>query len=185
MKILSFITLCLLTSSLVAQVKPTELDKSPMDESFWPFNYPIQKLNGKTKPMPVARVIYSRPQKNGRVIFNGIIKYGELWRLGANEATELEFFQPVKIDSKIVPKGRYTLFCIPNEDSWTLIINKDNYCWGNYSYNAKNDLVRVVCKVEKNAEVVENFTIYFEETKKNTQLTIMWDDLKASLPITL
>lgn len=177
----------LLCSSLFsqAQQKPTELDKSPMDESFWPINYPVQKLNGKTKPMPIARVIYSRPQKNGRVIFDGIIKYNELWRLGANEATEVEFFQNVKINGKLVVKGRYTLFCIPKENTWTMIVSKDNFCWGNYSYNPKNDLLRVEIKVEKNVEIIENFTIYFDEIKNGANLVILWDDVKASLPINL
>lgn len=181
--LLSLICFTILSSQ--AQQKPTELDKSPMDESFWPINYPVQKLNGKTKPMPIARVIYSRPQKNGRVIFDGIIKYNELWRLGANEATEVEFFQNVKINGKLVVKGRYTLFCIPKENTWTMIVSKDNFCWGNYSYNPKNDLLRVEIKVEKNVEIIENFTIYFDEIKNGANLVILWDDVKASLPINL
>ena len=185
MKSIFALLLSLMSCIVFAQQKPTELDKSPMDESFWPINYPVQKLNGKTKPMPIARVIYSRPQKNGRVIFDGIIKYNELWRLGANEATEVEFFQNVKINGKQVLKGRYTLFCIPKENTWTIIVSKDNFCWGNYSYNQKNDLTRVEVKVEKNIEIVENFTIYFDETKTGSNLVIMWDDAKASLPISL
>ena len=88
----------IITSFLFAQQKPTELDKSPMDVSYWPSNYPILKLNGKVKSDPIARVLYSRPQKNNREIFDGIVKYGEMWRLGANEATEIEFLKTVKIN---------------------------------------------------------------------------------------
>src|SRR5947209_8340114 len=68
------------------------VDVSPMDMSWLPTDYP--KMNIK-RPLPVARVIYSRPHRQGRKIFGGLLKYGEPWRLGANEATEIEFFEPV------------------------------------------------------------------------------------------
>ena len=167
-----------------AQPKPTELDKSPMDMSYWPNNYPILKINGKAKDMPVARVVYSRPLKNGRNIFGGILKYNEIWRLGANEATEIEFFTNVKIGGKLVAKGRYTLYCIPAENKWTLILNRDNYSWGNYAYDSKKDVLRTDIDIDKNAENTEAFTIYFDETKNGANLIMLWDDLKAVLPIT-
>ncbi|MFP5040364.1 DUF2911 domain-containing protein [Parasediminibacterium sp. JCM 36343] len=168
-----------------AQQKPTELDKSPMDMSYWPANYPLLKLNGKAKDGPVARIVYSRPIKNNRTIFDSLVKYNEVWRLGANEATEVEFFKPVKIGGKPVPKGRYTIFCIPNEARWTLIINKDNYCWGSFIYDSKKDLLRTDVPAERNSEVVEAFTIYFEEVKTGANLIVLWDNLKAALPISL
>jgi hypothetical protein len=166
-----------------AQPKPTDLDKSIMDMSYWPANYPILKISGKAKDMPVARLIYSRPLKNNRVIFGGIQKYNELWRLGANESTEIEFFANVKISGKPVAKGRYTLYCIPTENKWTLIVNKDNYSWGQYVYDAKKDLLRTDLDVEKNTEVIEAFTMYFEETKTGANLIMLWDDRKVVLPI--
>jgi Protein of unknown function (DUF2911) len=169
--------------SLHAQQKPTELDKSPMDISYWPANYPILKMSGKVKEEPAARIVYSRPQKNNRPIFGGIIKYKDLWRLGANEATEIEFFKNVRINGKPIKKGRYTLYCIPDETTWTLIVNTDNYCWGNFIYDSKKDVARFEIPVEKNTDSVEAFTIYFEEAGKFTNLVIMWDEAKASLPI--
>lgn len=171
--------------NLQAQQKPTELDKSPMDMSYWPANYPILKLNGKVKDQPIARIIYGRPLKNNRVIFDGIVKYNEIWRLGANEATEVEFFSPVKIGGKLLPKGRYSLFCIPNETKWTLIFNKDNYVWGSFMYDSKKDLVRTDIPLEKNTESVEAFTIYFEETAAGANMIILWDEVKTALPIIL
>lgn len=169
-----------------AQQKPTDLDKSPMDMSYWPANYPILKISGKAKDAPIARVIYGRPLKGGRDIFGGIIKYNEIWRLGANEASEVEFFKNVKIDGKIVPKGRYTLYCIPAEDKWTLILNKENFCWGNFNYDAKKDLLRTDIDITRNSDTVEAFTIFFEETRNSSaQMIIVWDDLKAALAMTI
>ncbi len=171
--------------SSFAQPKPTELDKSPMDMSYWPANYPILKMSGKAKDQPVARIIYGRPLKNGRTIFGGIIKYNEMWRLGANEATEIETFKTLKIGGKILAKGRYTVYCLPSENKWTIIFNKDNFCWGNFTYDSKKDVFRTDVDVEKNTESVEAFTIYFEESKNGANLIFLWDDVKTSIPILL
>jgi len=164
--------------------KTPELDKSPMDMSYLPKDYPLLKMNGKSKDLPIARVIYSRPQKNNREIFGGIIPYNEIWRLGANESTEIEFFKGVKIDGKSIAKGRYTLLCIPQQNKWTLILNKDNFSWGSFNYDAKKDVIRVDCTVEKTTETTEALSIYFEQTTMGANLIIAWENTKAILPIT-
>ncbi len=153
--------------------------------SYWPPNYPLLKMNGKANELPVGRIIYGRPLKNNRSIFGGIVKYNDLWRLGANEATEAEFFSNVKIGGKILPKGRYTVYCIPGENKWTMIFSKDNYVWGNFSYDSRKDVLRADADVDKNTETVEAFTMYFEETKTGANLLILWDDVRATLPITI
>jgi len=179
-----FLVLAIVTSILAnAQQKPTDLDKSPMDMSYWPSNFPMLKLSGKASGEPFARVIYGRPQKNGRTLFGDIVQYNTIWRLGANEATEIEFFVPVKIDGKLVPKGRYTLYSIPNETNWTLILNTDNFSWGNFSYNAKKDLLRVQVPVIKTMDTTEAFTLYFEETNLGAGLIVLWEQVKVMLPI--
>ena len=92
------------------------VDVSPMDISYYPTDYPLQKMAGKAAPLPVMRIIYSRPHRQGRKIFGSLVKYGERWRLGANEATEMELFIPVTIQGKTIPKGKYILYCIPYFD---------------------------------------------------------------------
>ena len=180
-----FLAFACISFVAIAQQKPTELDKSPMDMSYWPDNYPLLKMSGKAKDQPIARVIYGRPVKNGRIIFGGIIKYNELWRLGANEATELEIFSPVKISNKVIPKGRYTLFCVPSENRWTIILSKDNFCWGSFTYDTKKDVVRADIKPETTNESVETFTIYFSENTGKANLVMLWDNQRAELPMTL
>ncbi len=177
--------LLFICAGLQAQQKPTELDKSPMDMSYWPANYPLLKMSGKAKELPVARIIYGRPLKNGRTIFGGIVKYNELWRLGANEATEIELFSNIKIGGKALAKGRYTVYCIPAENKWTLIFSKDNYVWGSFTYDSKKDVLRADADLDKNTETVEAFTIYFDETKTGANMVILWDDTRAILPITI
>src|SRR5438045_1312074 len=90
----------------------SHLDSSPLDMAYYPVDYPVLKIQDKVTEPLVARVVYSRPQKKGRKLFGDLIGYGQVWRLGANEATEIEFFRDVKIDGKTVKKGRYTLYAL-------------------------------------------------------------------------
>ncbi|MEP6713639.1 MAG: DUF2911 domain-containing protein, partial [Ferruginibacter sp.] len=109
-------------------------DQSPMDMSYFPDEYPLQKMN-RTDSLPlIARVIYSRPHKKNRSIFGNspqsLCQYGKEWRLGANEATEIEFFKNVNINGKNIAKGSYILYCIPNPDRWTIVLNSNLHTWG-------------------------------------------------------
>ena len=178
-KIIFLLGFVLAGQLLSAQSSPTDLDKSPMDISYYPANYPILKMRGQSKGDPYARIIYSRPQKKGREIFGQEVKYGEVWRLGANEATELELFKRASIGGKNVPRGRYALYCIPTPTTWTIIINKDNYNWGSFTYKSDKDVARIEVPVQKNNDITEALTIYFE----NNNLTILWDYIKVVVPI--
>jgi hypothetical protein len=175
-----FITLSLYTQ---AQTKPTDLDKSPMDMSYFPSNFPILKMKGQAAQEPSIRVIYSRPQKKNRDIFGGEVRYNEVWRLGANETTEIEFFRNAKIGNKKILKGRYSLFCIPTQNKWTVILNKDVYSWGSFTYKSEKDVARVDVPTQKSTESVEAFTMYFEPAKDGAQLIVLWDDVRVSVPI--
>lgn len=169
---------------LLAQTLPP-VDKSPMDMSYYPANYPVLKIQDKMTEPLVARVVYSRPQKTGRTIYGGLVKYGEVWRLGANEATEIEFFKHVKIDGKKVAKGRYTLYAIVYESTWTFILNKDTDTWGAFKYDSKKDILRVSVPVQKTVESVESLAMSFEKTTTGFNLLVAWDTVKAGLPISL
>lgn len=184
MKIVTLIFALVVSTVSMAQQKPTDLDKSPLDVSYYPANFPILKMKGQAVKEPFARLIYSRPQKKGREIFGNEVKYNEVWRLGANEATELELFKSAVIGGKTIPKGRYSLFCIPTQGKWTIIVNKDNYSWGSFTYNSKQDLARVDVPVQTTKDDVEALTMYFDQQSKNTALIIIWENLKVSLPIT-
>ena len=182
------ILICLLISysfSFSQSSKLPEVDKSPMDVSYYPNNYPILKIQNKASEPLVARVLYSRPQKQGRKIFGELVEYGKVWRLGANEATEIEFYKDVKIGDKKVSKGRYTLYAIVNEDIWTIILNKDTDTWGAFKYDSKKDLLRTDVAVQKTDDVVESMSMLFEKTATGISLIIAWEQVKVTLPITL
>jgi len=161
------------------------LDKSPMDVSYYPNNYPVLKIQDKATEPVLMRVIYSRPQKNGRIIFGDLVEYGKVWRLGANEATEIEFYKNVKIGENKIPKGRYTLYAIPNPDNWIIILNKDLDTWGAFKYDAQKDILRTSIPVEKLNESVEALVMTFEKTDNGCNLVMAWDNIKTSLPISI
>ena len=162
------------------------LDKSPMDMVYFPVNYPVLKIQDKVTTPPVARVIYSRPQTNNRIVFGDLIEYGKIWRLGANEATEVEFFKDVKIGGKKVAKGRYTLYALINPDEWTMILNKETDTWGSFKYDEKKDAVRVNVPVQRLSQTVDAFSLFFDKaTTDSVHLVVEWDTAKVALPIAL
>ena len=163
------------------QLQITEPDKSPMDIAYHPHGYPILKFQSKTAPaMPLARVMYSRPQKNGRIIFGDVVKYNEVWRMGANESTEVEFYKDVTIGSKKLPKGRFSLFCIPQAGFWTIVVNSALHSWGAFSYEKSKDIIRTDVAVSTLDTPVEYYTMVFDAAGN---LVVLWDTVKVVIPI--
>ncbi|MBX2923071.1 MAG: DUF2911 domain-containing protein [Chitinophagaceae bacterium] len=170
---------------VAAQDSWTPLDNSPMDMIYYPVDYPVLKIRKSAPEIPVVKVIYSRPLKKNRKVFGELVEYGTVWRLGANEATEIDFFTDVKIAGTKVKKGRYTLYAIPLENKWTIILNKDTDVWGSFAYDIKKDVLRTDVKTEKTKQPVEVFTMMFEKAGSGVNLLMAWEDVKTSLPITL
>jgi hypothetical protein len=179
-----FLGLSVISATAKAQFKAPALDKSPMDMSYFPANFPILKIQNKAPEPLLARVLYSRPQKNGRSVFGELIEYGKIWRLGANEATEIELYKDAKIDNTRLKKGRYSLYAIPFQDKWTLIFNRETDIWGAFQYDDKKDVLRTNVKLENQQEPIEAFTLLFDKTDSGANMIMAWDNVKATLPIT-
>lgn len=149
--------------------------------------------NFKTRPSPLAiaamrykdayvKIVYSQPQKRGREVFGKLVPYGQVWRLGANEATEITITKDILINSILVKAGTYSMFAIPNQDKWTLIINSDVGIWGSYNYNAKLDVLRFDIPATENNTITEGFTMLFDQKNELANLLITWDKLKLEIP---
>ncbi|ANH82967.1 hypothetical protein A8C56_20010 [Niabella ginsenosidivorans] len=160
------------------------VDISPMDMSYFPAHYPLRKLAGKMTGPPVMRVIYSRPHLQGRALFNGVLKYGEPWRLGANEATELDVFRPVLLDDKKINPGRYTLYAIPHEKNWIFVLNSSLDDWG-LKQDSTKDLQRIAVPVTTGNPRIEYFTMVFKRTDQGADLLVAWDDQLAKIPFVI
>ncbi|MEM7658688.1 MAG: DUF2911 domain-containing protein, partial [Bacteroidota bacterium] len=128
---------------------------------------------------PVMRILYSRPQKKGRTVFGDMVKQGEIWRLGANENSELHVFKAVNIGGETIKPGRYSLHLLPEEGKWTLILNTDLDAWGSYAYNEENDVARFAADVQTLETTVEALSIMFNEDA----LVIAWENSMISIPV--
>lgn len=188
LSILFIFTTIICSTNIFAQDKLPPVDKSPMDMSYCPANFPITKMSGNGKEPLIARIIYSRPAMNGRRIFGGLIEFGKVWRVGANESTEIEFFKEVYIGNAKIKKGRYTLYAIPTEKKWTIILNKETDTWGAFTYDVKKDIIRFEVSVENITDPVESFTIYFDKIStfhNNYVINVLWESTKVSIPFSL
>ena len=138
---------------------------------------------GQKVGLTEVEIEYSRPSAKGRTIFGELVKYGEMWRLGANMATKLEISTPVTIGGKELEKGEYSMQAIPAESGdWTIIINTDAGLRGLSGYDEKKDVVRFTAKAIDNS-YTETFTIGFDKITANSAvITIQWEKLKVEVP---
>jgi Protein of unknown function (DUF2911) len=171
----------------IGSVNPyISIDQSPMDVSYYPINYPTLKMNGGSDVTGLLiRLIYSRPQKKGRSVFGtpkSIQQYGSYWRLGANEASEIEFFKPAIIKGQEIGKGRYIIYCIPFEDKWVIVLNSNLFSWGLHP-DVSKDIAKIEIPVQKTDENIEYFTMVFKQSPTGVDLIMAWDNAKAVLPI--
>jgi hypothetical protein len=128
-------------------------------------------------------VDYSSPRAKGRKIYGDLVPYGEVWRTGANEATTFVTTSALTIGNLMVPPGNYTMFTVPNQDKWTLIINKKTGEWG-IPYNYESDeLGRTDMTVSKTSGPVENFTISFHEMGNGCHMYLDWENTRATVLI--
>jgi hypothetical protein len=127
---------------------------------------------------------YSSPRAKGRKIFGGLVPYGKVWRAGANEATSFVTDTDINVGGTSVPAGKYTVFTIPEESKWTLIISKKTGEWGTAYPGQSNDLARIDMKVSKLPSPTEDFTIALDQSGSTCVLHMDWETTRASVDIT-
>lgn len=174
MKYLLFIASILIGSITVQaqELSFSKIDKSPLDVV-------IHRDNDN---QAIARVIYSRPAKRDRAIFGNLVKYGEIWRTGANEATEIDFFKDVTINDIVIKAGAYSIYTIPGEDEWTFILNSQTNQWGT-NHDPLKDVLKVAMDSMPSPQTIEEFSISFVEQPDGLILFMGWDNTLVNIPI--
>ena len=130
------------------------------------------------------KVVYGQPYRRGRTIFGDWEPWGEVWRTGANEATEITFTEPVLIGDQAIRQGTYALFTIPEPDSFTVILNHELGQWGAFEYKPERDYKRMKFPVQDLETPVEAFTIEFSEPEYSmSTMTMKWDLIRVDIPI--
>ena len=150
------------------------LDKSPMDAASFPSSY---KVSDKA-----VRVTYGRPQLKGRSM-SDLAPAGKVWRTGANEAAEITFYKDVKVGGTAVSAGTYSLFTIPGEGEWTVILNKNLNQWGAYSYDEGADVARVKAAATSDGKSLEEFSITFKEVDGGAHMVMGWGSTRVAVPV--
>lgn len=131
-----------------------------------------------------VKVVYGQPYRRGRDIFGEWEPYGEVWRTGANEATEITITNTILMNNEPIDAGTYSLYTIPNEDHWTIILNNALGEWGAFNYTPDLDYKRLDIPVKKLDNPVEVFTIEFEELSKSmTTMILEWDYSRIEIPV--
>jgi hypothetical protein len=190
MKFFLALSLCIaMPFALFAQdIKWPELDKSPTDMATYPREAAFANYLEADDPnrSPKIKVNYSRPSKNGRVIFGDLVPYGKDWRLGANEGTEVLFYQNVEIGGVVIPRGRYRLYAEVNENSWDIVVSSYIRTSGSSNLDKDKELGRFKAKTTKTGSVRELFTIGFQKIDEgHVNMLFEWDQVRATLPINL
>ena len=131
-----------------------------------------------------VKVSYGQPSKRNRVIFGELVPYGQVWRAGANEATEITFAKDATFGGKPIKAGTYSLFVSPTEKEWTIILNPTLKQWGSYKYEEikDKDALKVNVPVKSVAQPVEKLTYRFAD---NNALIIEWDKTQVSVPVSV
>ena len=142
-----------------------------MDLASYPDNYRISDK--------VIKIVYSRPQLKGRSLAN-LAKFGKKWRTGANEATEITFFKDVNFGGTPVKSGTYTMYTIPGETNWTVVLSSQLNVWGVYFHKDENDVAKVTIPVKKSEKIIDVFSIVID---KDMTIHMGWGDVILSIPV--
>ena len=178
-KILSLIVLMstFVISTEVSAQKFSGLDISPADIATYPSSYRVADK--------AIKVIYGRPKLKKDGVTRDLADLapaGKVWRTGANEASEITFYKDATVGGKSVKAGSYSLFTIPGEDEWTVILNSNLNQWGAYSYDSAADVIRVSAKTSTASESLEVFSITFTD---DGDMVMGWGTTRVSLDISL
>ena len=167
---------CVMAAAMVASVTAGAAAQQPRPS---PVATAKATLDGAT-----IQIDYSRPSMRGRKIMGALVPYGQVWRTGANEATTLTTDKAITIGGLAVPAGKYTVYTLPGESEWKLIVNKQTGQWGT-EYDQKQDLGRVALTKKATSAPVEQFTISIDKAATGGTLKLEWENTELTAPITV
>jgi hypothetical protein len=144
---------------------------------------PPAKTACKFADSKMISVNYSSPRMRGRKIFGDLVPFGEVWRVGADDATSFVTTVDVTAGGKTIPAGRYTMFALPTPNKWTLILSKQIGEWGIPYPGAQFDFARMEMKVSQLPAALQNFTISFDASGNACKMKFDWETTRASIDI--
>jgi hypothetical protein len=171
---IAIFTIALVSSTEITAQEFPKMDASPMDAASHPSNW--REAN------KLVKVLYSRPQLKGRSLHK-LAPNDKVWRTGANEAAEITFYKDVNFGDKEIKAGTYTMFTIPSDGDWTVILSNHKNIWGSYFYKEEQDVARVIGVVSKSEKLVETFSIVFDGEGDTVKMHLAWANTIVSVPV--
>lgn len=150
-----------------------DMDKNPHD---------IVYYRGSNKETPQIKVIYGRPKAEDDKVFGTQVPFGKVWKTGSNESTEVKFYCDVMFGNKFVKAGTYSLYTIPNENYWIVILNGKTDTYGAHFYNPKFNIATIEVPAVK-GQSIKNFSIGFSSKNYGTQMVLAWADTRVKIPL--
>jgi hypothetical protein len=170
------VALALITLLLISKVSFSQLAITPRPS-------PLAMATARYKDT-YLKIVYGQPHKRGREIFGKTVPFGQVWRTGANESSEITVTKDILISNQLLKAGTYSIYSIPEKNKWTIIINSDVGMWGSYNYNILQDVLRFEAPVETLNDVVyEPFTILIDQQTDKATISLLWDKTKVTFPI--
>lgn len=173
--IIVWVSMLLFTIHLATAQSFNSLDKAPQD---------IVYFKAEQNSKPVVKVVYGRPTASQIEVFGNEIPYGKIWKTGANEATEVKFYQDVMFANKYVKAGTYVLYTIPGKNYWTIILNRNTDTYGAYFYSPEKDVARIEVPAT-NGKPVNIFSIGFLSKTYGSQMVLAWGKTRVKIPLYL
>ncbi len=171
--VIVWITMLLLTIQLATAQGFNQLDNAPQD---------IVYFKPGHEQKPVIKVVYGRPKAKQIEVFGNEVPYGKIWKTGANEATEIKFYQDIMFANKYVKAGTYVLYSIPGKNYWTIILNKNTDTYGAYFYSPKKDIARIIVPAT-DGKPVDVFSIGFLSKNYGSQMVLAWGKTRVKIPL--
>jgi len=168
-----FVLLVMFFTTSISAQSFHKLDKAPHDISYY--------RESMVTP-PLVKVLYGRPSKEDAKVFGNTVAYNEIWRTGANEATEVKFYQDIVFGGVKVAAGTYVLYTIPGEKEWEVILSSNLDVLGAFQYDPIFDVARVKVSSSR-AEELKVFSISFREHKEALQMVLGWDTTRVKIPL--
>jgi len=173
---------CLLTAALSGAISSISSAQS------FVLDLPLQSQRAEVSQrigITDITINYHRPLVNDRKVWDGLVPYGKVWRAGANINTTITFSDPVQIEGKPLDKGTYGLHMIPNADEWTIIFSKNSTSWGAFTYDEKEDALRVTVK-PKPADMHNALTYDFDDLQKDSAVVeLEWEKIAVPFKISV
>jgi len=170
--IIGLLSVLLFTNGVNAQ-SFEHLDKNPHDIIY----YRTGQMG-----LPQVKVVYGRPEAKDEKVFGSQVPFGKLWTTGSDESTEIKFYQDVMFGNKFVKAGTYVLYTIPNENYWTIILNKKTDTYGVCFYNPEEDVAKLEVPTME-GDMLESFSIGFKTQDYGSQMVLGWAKTRIHIPL--